>query len=80
VVSHFLLQGLFPTQGLNLHFLHWQADSLPLSHQGNLYKQQKEEINFIINRYSRKRIQNKCSRGNRGKYEKRIYGLKNLKN
>ena len=25
---HFLLQGLFPTQGLNL--LHWQADSLPL--------------------------------------------------
>ena len=30
---HFLLQGIFPTQGLNLHplcFLHWQADSLPL--------------------------------------------------
>ena len=32
---HFLLQGIFPIQGLNpclLHLLHWQADSLPLSH------------------------------------------------
>ena len=31
----FLLQGIFPTQGLNSHLLHWQADSLPLSHQGS---------------------------------------------
>ena len=31
---HFLLQGIFPTQGLNLPLLHWQVDSLPLSHQG----------------------------------------------
>ena len=30
---HFLLQGLFVTQGSNLCLLHWQADSLPLSHQ-----------------------------------------------
>ena len=29
---HFLLQGIFPTQGLDLHLLYWQADSLPLSH------------------------------------------------
>ena len=32
---HFLLQGIFPTQGLNpsiLHLLHWQMDSLPLYH------------------------------------------------
>ena len=29
---HFIRQGIFPTQGLNLHLLHWQADSLPLSH------------------------------------------------
>ena len=29
---HFLLQGLFPTQASNPHLLHWQADSLPLSH------------------------------------------------
>ena len=27
------LQGIFLTQGLNSHLLHWQADSLPLSHQ-----------------------------------------------
>ena len=25
--------GIFPNQGLNLCLLHWQADSLPLSHQ-----------------------------------------------
>ena len=32
---HFLLQGIFPTQGSNpclLCLLHWQADSLPLCH------------------------------------------------
>ena len=27
--------GIFPDQGWNLCLLHWQADSLPLSHQGN---------------------------------------------
>ena len=27
--------GIFPDQGLNPCFLHWQADSLPLSHQGS---------------------------------------------
>ena len=31
---HFLLQGIFPTQGWNPCLLHWQAGSLPLSHQG----------------------------------------------
>ena len=29
---HFLLQEIFLTQGSNLHFLHWQANSLPMSH------------------------------------------------
>ena len=33
VGSHFLLQGIFPTQGLNPCHLHRQADSLPLSQQ-----------------------------------------------
>ena len=33
----FLLQGIFLIQGLNLHFLHGQANSLPLSHQGSPY-------------------------------------------
>ena len=28
--------GIFPDQGLNLCLLHWQADSLPLSHQRKL--------------------------------------------
>ena len=32
VDRHFLLQGIFPTQESNLWLLHWQADSLPLSH------------------------------------------------
>ena len=32
---HFLLQGIFPTQGSNLRLLQWQAISLPLSHQGS---------------------------------------------
>ena len=27
--------GISPDQGSNLCFLHWQADSLPLSHQGS---------------------------------------------
>ena len=29
---HFLLQGIFVTQGSNLRLLHWQAYSSPLSH------------------------------------------------
>ena len=29
-------RGNLPDQGLNLCLLHWQADSLPLSHQGTL--------------------------------------------
>ena len=38
VGCHFLLQGIFPTQGSNpslLRLLHWQVNSLPLSHLGN---------------------------------------------
>ena len=37
VGCHFLLQGIFPAQGLNpglLDLLHWQVDSLPLHHLG----------------------------------------------
>ena len=35
VGCHFLVQGISPTQGSNpslLHYLHWEADSLPLQH------------------------------------------------
>ena len=35
VGCHFLLQGIFLTQGSNLCFLYWQVNSLPLSHQGS---------------------------------------------
>ena len=38
VGCHFLLQGIFLTQGLNAclrRLLHWQMDSLPLSHLGD---------------------------------------------
>ena len=34
VGCHFLLQGIFPTQGLNPCLLNWQADSLSLRHPG----------------------------------------------
>ena len=40
---HFLLQGIFLTQGLNLGLLHWQADSLPLSHLGSLLRMPRTE-------------------------------------
>ena len=33
----FLLQGIFPTQGLNLHLLHQQAGSLPLAPSGKAF-------------------------------------------
>ena len=36
VGSHSLLQGIFLTQGSNPCLLHWQEDSLPLSHLGSL--------------------------------------------
>ena len=38
VGCHFLLQGIFPTQGSNprlLHLLHWQVDSLSPCHLGS---------------------------------------------
>ena len=41
---HFLFQGIFPTQGLNLCLLHWQEDSLLLSHQGNSNKYMKVKV------------------------------------
>ena len=33
--GYFLLQGIFPTQGLNPCLLHWQAGRLPLRHLGS---------------------------------------------
>ena len=45
ILDNFLLQGIFPDQGLNPHLLHWQADSLPLSYPGSpWYHVQKAQI------------------------------------
>ena len=38
--DHFLLQGIFLTQGWNLHLLHWQVDSLPFGPPGKPSHQQ----------------------------------------
>ena len=37
IILESLLQGIYPTQGSNPGLPHWQADSLPLSHQGSLF-------------------------------------------
>ena len=39
---HFLRQRIFPIQGLNLHLLHWQADSSPLYRLGRPF------INYTV--------------------------------
>ena len=44
---HFLLQGIFPTQGSNPHLLHWQEGSLPLSHLGKMVERQTAVIRSI---------------------------------
>ena len=48
VCCHFLLQRIFLTQGSNPCLLHWQADSLPLSHLGNLYGVNKSNLSFSL--------------------------------
>ena len=45
VGCHFLLQGIFPIQGLNPCLLPWQVDSLPLSHQVSIISSKNEQQN-----------------------------------
>ena len=40
-------KGIFATQGSNVCLLHWQADSLPLSHQGNPYSIHKKVLKLL---------------------------------
>ena len=47
VVCHILLQGIFPTQGLKLHLLHQQANSLPMGHLGSPHKLIKHPLYFL---------------------------------
>ena len=52
--QHTLLQGIFPTQGSNLHLLHplhWQVDSLPLVPLGKpplkVYPEAKDHVHTV---------------------------------
>ena len=66
VGCHFLLQGIFPIQGSNPRLLHWQADSLLLSHLGfprsrvtdrlNLYPTKKNILNSNYKNFTHWRI------------------------
>ena len=55
---HALFQGIFQTQRSNPRLLHWQADSLPLTHQGspkhNIYF--KEMMKDVLEREGRGRM------------------------
>ena len=46
VGCHFLLQGIFWTQGLNLHLLHWQTYPSPLCHKGRPFTEGKTYWNL----------------------------------
>ena len=43
---HFLLQGIFLTQGSNWHLLFWQADSLPPGNLGDLLMLNARDLEF----------------------------------
>ena len=45
---HFLLQGIFLSQGLNLNLLHWMADSLPLHHLGSTWNISSVQFNHSV--------------------------------
>ena len=47
VGCHFFLPRIFPTQGSNPCLLHWQADSLPLIHQGS-QRVKDDAINLVF--------------------------------
>ena len=44
---HFLLQGIFLIQRSNLHLLHWQVDSLLLSHWGSLSTHSRASVKHV---------------------------------
>ena len=48
VGSHFLLQGIFPTQQSNPRFLHWQVDSLPTAPAGKPIQWYSWAFTFIL--------------------------------
>ena len=58
---HFLLQGIFPTQGSNPCLLHWQADSLTLSHQGSPVTNSMKTLKMIHIRTKERKEKQKSS-------------------
>ena len=42
-------QGIFPDQGSNPRPLHWQADSLPLDHQGRPHTHSSSQLRWVRN-------------------------------
>ena len=48
MVSYTKAYGIIPDQGSNLCLLHWQVDSLPLSHQGNPTMSIEHDVLFLI--------------------------------
>ena len=58
MACHFLLQWIFLTQGWNLHLLHWQVDSLPLSHQGSSENmmQNYSSVKAVLQKPKQKRV------------------------
>ena len=53
VGCHFLLQGIFLTQGSNPSLLYWQADSLSLSPQGRPIQNLSQNITICVESFSR---------------------------
>ena len=51
VGCQFLLQGIFSNQGSNPCLLHWQVDSLPLSHQGSYLIRDVNSIEAVVRAY-----------------------------
>ena len=59
VGCHFLLQGIFLTQGSNPHLLHWQTDSLPWSHQGSRLNCKRHQVQFNFSLFQTQRWRSK---------------------
>ena len=70
VGCHFLLQGIFLNQGLNLHLLHWQANSLSLSHKGSHTKVAEYILFSSVNGIFSKRDYMLAHKAKLGKFKK----------
>ena len=75
VGCHSLLQGIFLTQGLNRHRLHWQVVSLLLSHQESPRNENKPQKLMIIGDIEEKHI-NGVKENKRKQNQNRMQGGK----